>query len=239
MTTRAERPARHAGGVGWQAGWWRGARRIVSPNQGPRPHGAAVTLAVIHSISLPPGQYGGPEVAQLFTNQLDCDAHAYFESLRGVRVSAHFLVRRDGELLQFVSCDRRAWHAGHSSWRGVEDCNDYAVGIELEGLEGDPFEAAQYLALAALLRALARRYPLREAVGHEHVAPGRKGDPGAGFHWDRLRQALRGPIRRSSPAQPKGRARRQRHGPQLAPARCRLRLFGERAGIGPSTSGKS
>lgn len=148
-------------------------------------------LVVVHSISLPPGLYGGDAIEQLFHNRLPLAAHPYFAQLAGLRVSAHFLLRRDGSLLQFVSCDRRAWHAGVSSWRGRPQCNDYSIGIELEGLEGDTFEAAQYHALARLLRALARRYPLQEAVGHEHVAPGRKADPGSGFDWARLRQALR------------------------------------------------
>jgi AmpD protein len=150
-----------------------------------------VTLAVVHSISLPPGEYGGDAIEQLFLGRLDCDAHPYFDRLRGLRVSAHFLVRRDGEVLQFVACDRRAWHAGASSWRGQDDCNDYSIGIELEGLEGERFEPAQYAALARLLRAAARRYPVLEAVGHEHIAPGRKQDPGPGFDWRQLRRALR------------------------------------------------
>jgi N-acetyl-anhydromuramoyl-L-alanine amidase len=150
-----------------------------------------VTLVVLHSISLPPGEYGGEAVEQLFTNRLDCDAHAYYQGLRGLRVSAHFLLRRDGRLLQFVSCEQRAWHAGRSVWRGRENCNDYSIGIELEGLEGRAFDAAQYPRLAQLLRALARRYPIEEAVGHEDVAPGRKFDPGAGFDWALLRRCLR------------------------------------------------
>jgi len=151
----------------------------------------AIELAIVHSISLPPGEYGGPAIEELFLGRLDCDAHPYFARLRGVRVSAHFLIRRDGEVLQFVSCDRRAWHAGASRWRQRDDCNGWSVGIELEGLEGESFERAQYVALARVLRALARRYPVREAVGHEHVAPGRKHDPGRGFDWLALRKALR------------------------------------------------
>ena len=195
VTTKGERrSARARPGLGWQGGWWRGARRCPSPNQGPRPPTANIRLALIHSISLPPGEFGGPAIEQLFTNRLDCDAHPYYARLRGVQVSAHFLLRRDGTLLQFVSCDRRAWHAGRSSWRGVANCNDYSIGIELEGLEGGAFEAPQYAALARLLCALRRRYPLQEAVGHEHVAPGRKGDPGPGFGWARLRRALRAVV---------------------------------------------
>ena len=158
-----------------------------------------ISLLVLHSISLPPGEYGGDAIERLFTNRLDCDAHPYYDGLRGLRVSAHFLVRRDGELLQFVSCDHRAWHAGRSAWRGREDCNHYSIGIELEGLEGSAFEPAQYAQLARLMRALAARYPLDEAVGHEDVAPGRKLDPGAGFDWLLLRRVLR----RRRPALPR------------------------------------
>jgi len=168
----------------WQSGWWRHARRVPSPNFGARPTGEPVTLAVIHSISLPPGQYGGGDVERFFTNRLDHGAHPYYEDLRGVQVSAHFFVRRDGDVLQFVSCDARAWHAGVSRWAGREQCNDYSIGIELEGLEGDRFEGAQYAALARLLRSAAHRYPIDSVVGHEHIAPGRKGDPGAGFDWN-------------------------------------------------------
>lgn len=176
----------------WHAGWWSAARHCRSPNFGPRPAGTTVSLLVIHSISLPPGEYGGDAIERLFTNRLDWGAHAYFETIRGVEVSAHFVIHRDGGLLQFVSCDRRAWHAGRSSWRGRDDCNDFSIGVEFEGLEGEPFEAAQYAALATLARALARRYPIEAVAGHEHVAPGRKGDPGAGFDWPRLRKLLAG-----------------------------------------------
>ena len=150
---------------------------------------------VVHSISLPPGEYGGPWIERLFTNRLDCDAHPYFERLRGLRVSAHFVVRRDGRLLQFVSCEDRAWHAGRSSWRERKECNDYSVGIELEGMEGGLFEAAQYRALARLLLALRRRYPIRAVVGHEHVAPARKQDPGPGFDWRRIARETGGSTR--------------------------------------------
>lgn len=179
------------GATRWRAGWWSAAKAVPSPNFGPRPAGVAVTLAIVHSISLPPGEYGGGAIEDLFTNRLDLSAHPYFEGLRGVEVSAHFVVRRDGELLQFVSCDDRAWHAGRSNWRGRGNCNDWSIGIELEGLEGQTFEAAQYRQLARLLRVLSARYPIEEAVGHEHVAPGRKGDPGAGFDWTGLADALR------------------------------------------------
>lgn len=175
----------------WQGGWWQPARHCASPNFGPRPAGTPVTLVVVHSISLPPGEYGGDGVERLFTNRLDASAHPFYAGLHGLEVSAHFFVRRDGRTLQFVSCDERAWHAGVSSWRGCENCNDWSIGIELEGLEGQHFEPAQYRQLAVLLRALARRYPIAEAVGHEHVAPGRKRDPGPGFDWNELRRVLR------------------------------------------------
>ena len=177
----------------WSAGWLHGARRCESPNFGPRPAGAAVELVLIHSISQPPGEYGGDAIEQLFTNRLDWDAHPYYREIRGLEVSAHFLVRRDGELLQFVSCDERAWHAGPSSWQGRADCNDFSVGIELEGLEGEGFEVAQYVALTRLIGALALRYPVAAVVGHEHVAPGRKNDPGAGFDWPGLRMMIDAP----------------------------------------------
>lgn len=174
----------------WRNGWWSGARPIASPNFGPRPDGASVDLAVIHSISLPPGQYGGDAIERLFTNRLDWEAHPYFGSIRGLEVSSHFVIRRDGEVLQFVSCDARAWHAGRSCWQGREGCNDFSVGIELEGLEGEGFERAQYRALVRLLRALRRRYPITGIAGHEHVAPGRKHDPGPGFDWAALARRL-------------------------------------------------
>ena len=172
----------------WRRGWWSPARRRSSPNFGPRPGGMAVDLVVLHSISLPPGVYGGNAIEQLFTNRLDTAAHPYFAQLAGLAVSAHFLVRRDGQLLQFVSCDQRAWHAGQSTWRGRDNCNDFSIGIELEGLEGDAFEAAQYRALTGLLRAISRRYPVSDLAGHEQVAPGRKHDPGPGFDWAALRR---------------------------------------------------
>lgn len=174
----------------WHGGWLRSARHCPSPNAGPRPPGACIDLLVIHSISLPPGVYGGPEVEQLFTNRLDWDAHPYFQQIRGTQVSAHFFIRRDGELVQFVDADARAWHAGASQWRGRANCNDDSVGIELEGLEGQTFEAAQYAALEALCNALAQRYPVAHIAGHEHIAPGRKQDPGPGFDWQRLRSGL-------------------------------------------------
>jgi len=177
----------------WNGGWYRHARRLASPNFGSRPAGAQIDLLVLHSISLPPGRYGGEEVQRLFTNTLDWNAHPYFQSIEGVQVSSHFYIRRGGELWQFVSCDDRAWHAGVSSYRGRDNCNDDSVGVELEGLEGDSFEPAQYETLTSLCAALAQRYPIRHVAGHEHVAPGRKGDPGPGFSWGELQQALAWP----------------------------------------------
>lgn len=178
--------------AGWAGGWWGGAQRCPSPNFGPRPAGQGVDLVVLHSISLPPGVYGGDAIERLFTNTLDWDAHAYFQGIRGLEVSSHFVIRRDGRVQQFVSCDDRAWHAGRSSWEGRENCNDFSVGIELEGLEGDPFDDVQYAALGPLLHGLADAYPIRAVAGHEHVAPGRKADPGPGFDWVRLRAAAAG-----------------------------------------------
>jgi N-acetyl-anhydromuramoyl-L-alanine amidase len=180
----------------WRAGWWRQARRCESPNFGARPAGVSIDLVLIHSISLPPGEYGGDAIERLFTNRLDWNAHPYYAQIRGMQVSSHFLVRRDGELLQFVSCDDRAWHAGASVWRGRADCNDFSIGVELEGLEGERFEGRQYEVLARLTKALARRYPIVSVAGHEHVAPGRKQDPGAGFDWPRLIASLGWPSGR-------------------------------------------
>jgi AmpD protein len=174
----------------WNGGWLSTARQCPSPNFGPRPEGATIDLIVIHSISLPPGVYGGPEVEQLFTNRLDWSAHPYFEQIRDMEVSSHFFVRRDGELVQFVDTDARAWHAGASCWRGRDNCNDDSIGIELEGLEGERFEDAQYATLTQLCRQLARRHPVSHIAGHEHIAPGRKQDPGPSFDWSRLRTGL-------------------------------------------------
>ena len=176
-------PTDLAGESVWAGGWLGRARACPSPNFGPRPPGTVIDLVLIHSISLPPGEYGGDAIEQLFMNRLDWDAHPYYDQIRGLEVSAHFVVGRDGALLQFVSCDQRAWHAGASEWRGRPGCNDYAIGIELEGLEGARFDAVQYRVLAALVRDIARRYPVTSVAGHEHVAPGRKQDPGPGFDW--------------------------------------------------------
>jgi AmpD protein len=165
------------------SGWLSGTRRVISPNQDARPAHCKIELLVIHSISLPPNEYGGDAIERFFTNALDHSEHPYFEQLKGVRVSSHFLVRRTGQIVQFVPCSKRAWHAGVSTWRGRARCNDFSIGIELEGLEGGNFEPAQYECLIALLPALAAQYPLRHITGHEHIAPGRKFDPGAGLDW--------------------------------------------------------
>jgi N-acetyl-anhydromuramoyl-L-alanine amidase len=218
---------------GWRDGWLLQARAVPSPNFGPRPDGCAIDLVVLHSISLPPGQYGGPEIEQLFCNRLDWDAHPYFQAIRGLEVSSHFLIRRDGELLQFVSCDDRAWHAGRSHWRGRDNCNDDSIGIELEGLEGETFEPAQYQALTRLCQALAQRYPIAHLAGHEHVAPGRKNDPGPGFDWPQLMRRLRWPTEQfpatiSAQAvistQPSSRSATCRRDPGRIGG-CRLQLF--------------
>ena len=174
----------------WQDGWYRYARALASPNHGPRPAAAHIDLIVMHSISLPPGEYGNHHVQRLFTNQLDWEAHPYFQSIRGLQVSSHFFISRMGELWQFVSGDDRAWHAGQSSHRGRSNCNDDSIGIELEGLEGMMFEAAQYETLTALCSALITQYPIAHVAGHEHIAPGRKDDPGPGFDWLLLQRSL-------------------------------------------------
>lgn len=177
-------------GAQWREGWYGYARALPSPNFGPRPAGACIDLIVIHSISLPPGEFGSGQVQRLFTNTLDWEAHPYFQSIRGLQVSSHFFITRAGELWQFVSCDARAWHAGESSYRGRSNCNDDSIGIELEGLEGEEFEAAQYETLASVCSALLQHYPVVHLAGHEHIAFGRKHDPGAGFEWPRLQASL-------------------------------------------------
>ncbi len=178
----------------WKNGWWAHARHLPSPNFGVRPAGVVVDLVVMHSISLPPAQYGTGCVQQLFCNQLDWDAHPYFQQIRGAEVSAHFFIERGGEVWQFVSCDDRAWHAGKSSFAGRENCNDYSIGIELEGIEGGQFEAAQYESLQALLSDVQLAYPIAAITGHEHIAPGRKQDPGPGFDWSQVAALL--PVRK-------------------------------------------
>jgi AmpD protein len=161
-------------------------RVVDSPNHDARPPGTEIALVVVHSISLPPGEYGGDAIERFFTNRLDPAAHPYFRDIAHLRVSAHFLIRRDGEPVQFVPLERRAWHAGVSAWRGRSRCNDFSIGIELEGAEHAPFAEAQYRALAKLVAALAAAWPLRAIAAHSDVAPGRKADPGPGFDWRRL-----------------------------------------------------
>lgn len=170
-----------------QAGWLEGAVRVPSPNCDVRPPGEIITLVVVHNISLPPGEFGGPGVEALFTNQLDPAAHPYFEKIKDLRVSAHFFIRRDGHLMQFVPCALRAWHAGVSSWHGRERCNDYSIGIELEGTDEAPFTEAQYVSLNQLLSELRQAYPIAAVAGHSDIAPGRKTDPGPCFDWGRVK----------------------------------------------------
>ena len=174
----------------WLGGWYQFSGCQHSPNFGPRPLDAIIDLIVLHSISLPPGQYGGNEVQQLFTNKLDWNKHPYFKSIEGMEVSAHFYIRRNGELQQFVSCHERAWHAGTSHYRGRNNCNDNSIGIELEGVEGERFELSQYETLASLSAAILQNFPIKHIAGHEHIAPGRKMDPGNGFDWSYLQQCL-------------------------------------------------
>lgn len=174
----------------WQDGWYRHARRLASPNFGPRPPGAQIDLLVIHSISLPPGEFDNGNVQRLFTNQLDWESHAYFQGIRGLQVSSHFFIARSGALWQFVACNDRAWHAGQSSYRGRSNCNDDSIGIELEGLEGDTFETPQYETLSGLCAALLQAFPIAHIAGHEHIAAGRKQDPGPGFDWPLLQRSL-------------------------------------------------
>ncbi|HEX4885504.1 MAG TPA: 1,6-anhydro-N-acetylmuramyl-L-alanine amidase AmpD [Casimicrobiaceae bacterium] len=172
------------------AGWLAGARRRPSPNCDPRPDGAPITLIVVHGISLPPGEFGGDGVERLFTNRLDARAHPYYATIAHLRVSAHFFVDRAGSVVQFVPCALRAWHAGASSWRGRERCNDFSVGIELEGTDTRPYTARQYNRLARLVCTLRQRYPIAHVAGHSDVAPGRKTDPGPAFEWRRLGELL-------------------------------------------------
>jgi len=171
-------------------GFLEGARRVDSPNFDERPAGAAVTLLVVHAISLPPGRFGGDAIERLFTNRLDPRAHPAYAALKGLRVSSHFLLRRDGELVQFVAADKRAWHAGKSCWRGREHCNDFSIGVELEGDALHLFSDAQYAGLVALAARLRQRFPLRDVAGHQDVAPQRKHDPGPQFDWLRVLRAL-------------------------------------------------
>lgn len=187
-------PTAGTGGFAASDGWLAMAERHPSPNCDARPAGVEVDLLVVHGISLPPGRFGGPEVIELFQNRLDPAAHPYFAALDGLRVSSHLLIRRDGSLLQFVPLERRAWHAGVSRFRGRERCNDFSVGVELEGTDDMAYETVQYQRLAQVTALLMARYPaISEAriTGHADVAPGRKTDPGAAFDWPRFRCLLR------------------------------------------------
>jgi len=164
----------------------RRARQIPSPNCDERPPRTPIVLLVVHNISLPPNQFGGEDILRLFTNHLDPQAHPSYASLRDLKVSSHFLIRRTGELIQFVPCLKRAWHAGVSRWRGREQCNAFSIGIELEGCDTQAFEDAQYEVLTALANSLYEAYPIQGMVGHSDIAPGRKTDPGPCFDWARV-----------------------------------------------------
>ena len=172
--------------------------RAASPNHDARPVDVAPTLIVVHGISLPPGRFGGREIDALFTNTLDYAADPYFDALRTLRVSSHFLVRRDGEVVQFVGCDARAWHAGASAFEGRERCNDYSIGIELEGADDRPYEDAQYRRLVPMIDALTSRYPIDAIAAHSDIAPGRKTDPGPCFDWPRVLSRLAQPLRKAA-----------------------------------------
>ncbi len=176
-----------------EQGWLASARHSRSPHCDARPDPDDVSLLVVHGISLPPGEYGGPYIEQLFLGSLPAEGHPYFSGLVGLRVSSHFLIRRDGELVQFVSLYERAWHAGVSQFSGRERCNDFSIGVELEGTDDEPYTDAQYAQLTALTCLLQQRYPAIGAdriVGHEQIAPGRKTDPGPAFNWLRYRAML-------------------------------------------------
>lgn len=179
-------PRASADDVGADNGWLSSASRIASPNADDRPAGEAIVLLVVHAISLPPGEFGGDDIVRLFTNTLDPAAHPYFASISHLRVSSHFLIRRDGCLIQFVPCHQRAWHAGLSSWKGRSRCNDFSIGIELEGCDVQAFDERQYARLNELIGTLVARYPIRDVVGHADIAPGRKTDPGPFFDWARV-----------------------------------------------------
>jgi len=167
------------------------AQFIASPNYDGRPADTEINLLVIHNISLPPNEFSGEGVIELFTNRIDPQAHPYYQSLQGLQVSAHFFVRRDGTIIQFVSCNDRAWHAGVSCWQGKERCNDFSIGIELEGSDTTSFTDAQYTVLTALTQCLCDRYPIKDIAGHSDIAPSRKTDPGPCFDWERYGCDLR------------------------------------------------
>ena len=161
-----------------------------SPHCDDRPPGEKVSLLVVHAISLPPGEFGGPWIDDLFMGTLDPAAHPYFAEIAQLRVSAHFLIRRDGSLTQYVPCDKRAWHAGASEWKGRASCNDFSIGVELEGADDVPFAEPQYEALARLIAGLGKRYGKLDIAGHSDIAPGRKSDPGPWFDWERLHASV-------------------------------------------------
>jgi AmpD protein len=194
QTTQVRAGGNAAPEIDLPSGWLESARRLESPNCDERPAGVLPELIVVHGISLPPGEFGGPWIDALFTNTLPPDAHPYFAQVASLKVSAHALVRRDGEVVQYVPFQRRAWHAGQSSWMGRERCNDFSVGIELEGVDARAYESAQYASLASLVAALCRTYRTlspERIVGHSDVAPGRKSDPGIAFDWPLLRALVR------------------------------------------------
>lgn len=189
------RPGGRKQEVSWKldaSGLLSAAAYVPSPNCDDRPGGATIELLIVHSISLPPGEFGGPGIVELFTNRLDPRAHPYYREIHDHKVSSHFLIRRDGELIQFVPCARRAWHAGQSGWRGRNRCNDFSVGVELEGVDDQAFADSQYAVLADLARTLKRAYPIQDCVGHSDIAtpPGRKTDPGPYFDWARFRKSI-------------------------------------------------
>tara|TARA_B100000780_G_scaffold272462_1_gene234731 strand:- start:490 stop:1056 length:567 start_codon:yes stop_codon:yes gene_type:complete len=159
-------------------------KKVQSPNFDNRPDNTKIDLLVIHNISLPPNQFGGHYVEDFFQNKLDLKKHSYFETIKDLKVSSHFLINRSGEITQFVSCDKRAWHAGESSWKKIKNCNDYSIGIELEGNDLEPFEDNQYMKLINLIKCLSNDYPISDIVGHNQIAPQRKTDPGPFFNWD-------------------------------------------------------
>ena len=184
--------------VDLDSGLMRGARQVVSPNFDARPEGSPIDLIVIHGISLPPGEFGGPWIDHLFTNSLPADRHPYFAEIKGLRVSSHLVIARGGALTQYVSFNDRAWHAGRSSYQGRSECNDYSIGVELEGADAVPYEPAQYEVLAKTIAALCAAYPSlspQRVAGHSDVAPGRKTDPGAAFDWPHAQRCIAARIR--------------------------------------------
>ena len=195
MTGHTPSPGSHPTAISLdtETGWLRGVRHVPSPNCDSRPAGVDVDLLVIHGISLPPGEFGGSGIDQLFTNTLDPAAHPYYREIAGLRVSSHLFIDRNGIPTQYVSLHDRAWHAGQSSFHGREACNDFSIGIELEGTDELPYTDAQYRTLSELTRLLQRHYPALisdNIAGHSDIAPGRKTDPGPAFEWDRYRRLL-------------------------------------------------